>query len=491
MTAVRIRTGPSHGIPSGMLMKRTNEELALGGYTPMEAHAWKTGGCLTAPPDTLAGMWESRDAYVQAPWHEPPKVVIDEREKAISVHKSVLKANTHTMVYTDGSGYQGYIGAAAVIPSRNVQITECIGTERTSTVYAGEACGIKFALKSLIRLTLVRPIKEPVIFSDSQAALQTLQNPRMVSGQEYIRGCVRLLQECKDLGIDVTLRWIPGHEGVPGNEAADRAAKKAAIRGVRREIVPGDISHWVMLGAAAKRRIRQSAKDAWERSWDKQKSGKPTKKLVTRPSKRTLQYWRYLRKATSSILMQVRTERIGLAHYLWRINKRDSPYCPCGLSGQTVRHILMECPLYREERDRMWSRIKGFRRTTDLQALLNERSAALAISKFWIETTILEQFTAVDPKATGTYDNAEEEQHEQGTGLRTDMTAHADNTRTRSAPLSIRTSNNTNTSLGLSDLEPVNGDVLQTGDRSVNARVGEDSNVGDGGARIRAIDLWD
>jgi ribonuclease HI len=212
-------------------------------------------------------------------------VVIDEREKAISVHNSILKADSHTMVYTDGSGYQGYIGAAAVIPAMNVRSTECIGTERTSTVYAGEACGIKIALKSLIRLTLVRPIKEPVIFSDSQAALQTLQNPRMVSGQEYIRDCVHLLQECKDIGIDVTLRWIPGHEGAPGNEAADRAAKKVVVKGVRREIVPGDISHWVMLGAAAKRRIRQSAKDAWERSWDKQKSGKPTKKLVTRPSK--------------------------------------------------------------------------------------------------------------------------------------------------------------------------------------------------------------
>jgi ribonuclease HI len=265
----------------------------------------------------LAGQWENREAYVQAPWHEPPKIVIDEREKAISVHNSILKANTHTMVYTEGSGYQGYIGAAAVISSRNVQVTECIGTEDTSTVYAGEVCGIKFTPKSLIRLTLVSPIKEPVIFSDSQAALKTLQNPRMVSGQEYIRDCVRLLQECKDTGIDVTLRWIPGHEGVPGNEAADRAAKKAALKGVRRNIVPRDISHWTMLGAAAKRRIRQSAKDAWERSWDKQKSGKPTKKLVTHPSKRTLLYWNSLRKATSSILMQVRTERIGLAHYLW------------------------------------------------------------------------------------------------------------------------------------------------------------------------------
>jgi hypothetical protein len=55
MTAVRIRTGPAHGIPSGTLRKRTDEELTLGSYTPMEAHAWKTGGCLMAPPGTLTG----------------------------------------------------------------------------------------------------------------------------------------------------------------------------------------------------------------------------------------------------------------------------------------------------------------------------------------------------------------------------------------------------------------------------------------------------
>lgn len=125
------------------------------------------------------------------------------------------------MVCTDGSSYQGFIRAAAVILSQNIQITECIRTEGTSTVYTGEAYSIKFMLKSLIRLTLVRPIKEPVIFSDSQAALQTLQNPRMVSGQEYIRDYVQLLQECKDIGIDVTLLWIPGHKGVPGNKAGD------------------------------------------------------------------------------------------------------------------------------------------------------------------------------------------------------------------------------------------------------------------------------
>jgi hypothetical protein len=73
---------------------------------------------------------------------------------------------------------------------------------------------------------------------------------------------------------------------------------------------------------------------------------------------------------------------------LQRINKRENPYCDCGLSGQSVRHVLMECPIHADEREIMWTRIKGFRRTTDLQALLNEKAAAVVIAQFVINTEV-------------------------------------------------------------------------------------------------------
>ncbi|EED15967.1 hypothetical protein TSTA_010830 [Talaromyces stipitatus ATCC 10500] len=67
----------------------------------------------------------------------------------------------------------------------------------------------------------------------------------------------------------------------------------------------------------------------------------------------------------------------------------------------------MECPLYENERGLIWSRIKGFRHTTDLQALLKEKKAAIAIAQFIIDTRVLDQFREVDPEAVGTYESAE------------------------------------------------------------------------------------
>jgi hypothetical protein len=233
------------------------------------------------------------------------------------------------MVHTDGSGYQGYIGTSIAIPQLRRQMTECIGTEETSTVYAGEACGIRFRLGTLLRFADDdKRFRKVAIFSDSRAALQSIQNPKMASGQTYIRDCIHLYWECVDSGIDVVLHWIPGHESIPGNEVADRAAKRAAMMGARRQIVPGDIKNRIMLGAAAKRRIRHEAKAAWEKTWDQSKSGKPTKKLIPRPSRGNLQYWSNLRKATSSILIQVRTERIALGTCLQYMKLSAASFIP-------------------------------------------------------------------------------------------------------------------------------------------------------------------
>jgi hypothetical protein len=72
----------------------------------MEVQAWKKGGSLTAPPETVAGEWESRKAYLRPPWSILPQVSILDREAAIRKHK---ESTADIQMYADGSAYRGIL----------------------------------------------------------------------------------------------------------------------------------------------------------------------------------------------------------------------------------------------------------------------------------------------------------------------------------------------------------------------------------------------
>jgi hypothetical protein len=146
------------------------------------------------------------------------------------------------------------------------------------------------------------------IFSDSQAGLKALINPRMVSGQVFLKACLELEGWCREAGFHVIFHWIPAHEGIDGNEKADELAKTAAVRGP----MPNEAEGMVRLGAAAKRAVRERLKKEWVQAWKKEKTSRLTKRLIQAPGPQVLRYWKGLRKATSSVLIQLRTGRIGL-----------------------------------------------------------------------------------------------------------------------------------------------------------------------------------
>ncbi|KAI9041807.1 putative RNA-directed DNA polymerase from transposon X-element [Aspergillus affinis] len=91
-----------------------------------------------------------------------------------------------------------------------------------------------------------------------QAAIQAVQNPGRPSGQYVLRAIyerIRTLRGSSMQQEDIELRWIPAHIGIEGNERADEAAKRAAIKGIElssvgpRELAAQPITR---LAAAAK-----------------------------------------------------------------------------------------------------------------------------------------------------------------------------------------------------------------------------------------------
>ena len=177
------------------------------------------------------------------------------------------KAITGLTAWTDGSGLDGKIGAAAVLMLGDTKLRTLryrLGNETNHTVYEAELVAVILALHTLMEMD--RCQDSVTIRVDNQAVLLGLQNQRPKPGHYLLdkihdtledlqvrqvrnRGCViegyrigrgrvrlddgtqgwrnwKLKQWCK-----VKFVWVPGHEGVEGNEAADEEAKLATEDG--------------------------------------------------------------------------------------------------------------------------------------------------------------------------------------------------------------------------------------------------------------------
>lgn len=132
-------------------------------------------------------------------------------------------------IYTDGSGIEGQVGAAAVAPERGLRRLAYMGTDETSTVYAAELQGLAMATGIAKAVKMTEPELWAVnIYTDNQAAIRSAAKPGTQSGQYLLRRIAKEVDELRRQKVQVRIWWISAHIGVPGNEEADRAAKAAA-----------------------------------------------------------------------------------------------------------------------------------------------------------------------------------------------------------------------------------------------------------------------
>ena len=74
--------------------------------------------------------------------------------------------------------------------------------------------------------------------------------------------------------------------------------------------------------------------------------------------RKTLRLFKGLKRYKGTLLTQLRTNRIGLNSFLYSIRAKESPYCPECLEGkETPRHIIIECPYYRDKRSLLREKI--------------------------------------------------------------------------------------------------------------------------------------
>ena len=317
--------------------------------------------------------------------------IAKDKDTAIKEHSELRDA---IKIYTDGSAHDGGVGAAAVI-FRNGQeprsLIYHLGSDKHHTVYEAEIVGLTLAAKLIMTETqLTSPIS---IMVDNKAAIQSGASPSTTAGgyliDQFIRMTLAISNTCKakDLDVQISVRWIPGHEGIEGNEKADEEAKKAAEgeeqssphRQLPRYLRKGPLPHSI---SALKQWHQKALKDRWKAQWEKSPRYARAKIIdASMPSINFLKLIDSLPKYQTSIYTQLRTRHAPLKQHLHRIGKSDSPFCPtCPGREETIYHFLFDCPQYVRERHIFQKALR--RKATSIGYILTAEKATQALMKY-------------------------------------------------------------------------------------------------------------
>jgi ribonuclease HI len=325
------------------------------------------------------------------------------------------------LFFTDGSGFEGSIGASAVAPQEATLERRHLGSSDQSTVYLAELTGIEMAIASF----KANPAQELVIFVDSQAAIQAVQSPKRPSAEhilcaiyDHVRAIAPtspslLRSDSSESPPSITIWWVPAHGGVHGNELADIAAKEAAQGSVSAEAgSENGCSGELRLATNARRAVRDRVRAKWALEWSKEKTGKQNQRLTEAPDKNNLKLFNGLSKPYTSILVQMRSMRIGLRHFLYKINEAESDRCGCEEGSQTPRHVLLQCPLYTDLRKTLMQKIRSRTdpggNSMDYEAsILSHPQATRYVAEFMLQTGLLGQFCHCDVELEPAEDETE------------------------------------------------------------------------------------
>ncbi|PPR07816.1 hypothetical protein CVT24_002896 [Panaeolus cyanescens] len=295
--------------------------------------------------------------HVRMGW-DPGRVTVKvEEDREEAVRMEARRENRTQDLYTDGSLTEKGVAGAAVWMRRGRERdrrARRIGEADENTVYEAELMGLVLGMDIALANGFSGTIH---IGLDNQAVLTTIRTRKARFAQHLWKKLESRVKNYlrRNRDNNVELRWVPGHEGVEGNERADEAARGAAEteRGEGGSDGEGgeEAESWeeeeeIPMSRAAMRqklmkRVTEKRRDEWRASSRYEKINGYDQTLPSRTfSKLTTK----MKRKQASIIFQMRTGHIQLKKHLARIGKADSPICEkCHRKDETVYHYLMEC----------------------------------------------------------------------------------------------------------------------------------------------------
>ena len=306
-------------------------------------------------------LMEKISASRQGPKWEPDLAIRIADNKELAKQEDTAD-ETPIKVYTDGSGLEGRIGAAAVLYRNGVlkgKRRMQLGSTKHHTVYEGEGVGMLLGLE-LIREE--RRVEGMVSMGTDNTAAIIATHKIKPGPSHYIWDLFHkrlAMVRNKHRDMDLLVKWVPGHMDIVGNDRADTEAKKAATVGsspLRK--LPAPLRKMLPHSKSATkqeyhRKIKLEAMKLWS------KSPRFDRMALIDPDLSHVKFAKLIRSISrnhASVLFQLRAGHVPLNVYLHRIKKADSPICPsCHQYRETVLHYIMHCETHTAARQAMFN----------------------------------------------------------------------------------------------------------------------------------------
>jgi len=288
------------------------------------------------------------------------------------------------IVYSDGSqSERGYNGSGIFIANSDFSKQDSMAWNlgKECEVYDAEIYAIYKALETGNDRVDIETL-DIWIFSDSQAVLKGLASGQNRANRALYGKIYSIAKNIKEKGVNIHIEWVPGHEGIYGNEKADQAAKYGA--------------DWVeptpsLLGTSISflnTKLREEVLSDWSKIWKSQKTnqGKDYKQFDMQPSLKVNQ--RKLKKLTWSTIVQLKLAHGYFRSYLIRLPDYNDETCPNCQSNQkeTPYHIIFQCQNQSEARKNTVGKLP--RRDQNLRSLFLTKRGQDHLIQYLAETKI-------------------------------------------------------------------------------------------------------
>ena len=246
------------------------------------------------------------------------------------------KHDSRISMYTDGSKSDNGTGAGVVVFRKctNEYVYEPyrLKLNKLASIFSAELVALEAAVNSIKKAKNT----SCTIYSDSKSALQAIL--KYDSKNPIVQNIHILLLNIKENNTKVKFCWVPAHCGIKGNEIADKIAKESTkfSTNCNNPILFSDIKAF----------LKQQVNKKWKQTWNLEVDNKLFG-VDSSIGKKDF-------SGFSTRLEEIKFTRLRLGHtkmtHSFRLLGEPQPECNICECPLTVKHILIECPVYEQKR---------------------------------------------------------------------------------------------------------------------------------------------